>query len=128
MTSLRRLVRAAGAAAAIAGTATAWRPHDWAAALDRASLVNVRSLGATGNGTTDDTSAFKTALARAARKWTGIYVPAGTYRVSRFSLSSAIVVDGVGCSIAWIQDVLSFGSHTKVSDLKIGVATSRSAT
>jgi hypothetical protein len=41
--------------------------------------VSVTAYGAVGNGTTDDSSAFRTALA------TGqpVYVPAGTYRVSR---------------------------------------------
>jgi len=45
--------------------------------------VNVKSYGATGNGTTDDTVAFQNAIAAAmAGKNNGIYVPMGQYVIS----------------------------------------------
>jgi hypothetical protein len=46
-------------------------------------IVNVRTYGATGNGTTDDTQAIRQALV-AARQLTGstVYFPTGTYSVS----------------------------------------------
>lgn len=83
-------------------------------------LVNVRSRGAIGNGSADDTAAFRSALARAARRGTGIYVPAGVYRISRLDLPNGVVVAGAGRSKAWIKGGLSFGSHNTVADLKIG--------
>ena len=83
-------------------------------------LVNVRTRGAIGNGSADDTAAFKSALTRAARRGTGIYVPAGVYRVSRLDLPDGVVVAGAGRGKAWIKGRLSFGSHTTVADLEIG--------
>lgn len=90
------------------------------AGVDVSRLVNVRAKGAKGNGTTDDTSAFKAALSTAARKGTGIYVPAGVYRVSRLALPNGVVVAGAGRDRAWVKGGLSFGSRTTVVDLKIG--------
>ena len=44
----------------------------------RDSWVNIRSLGATGDGTTDDTEAFRKAIA----EHQAIYLPSGRYRVT----------------------------------------------
>lgn len=46
--------------------------------------VSVKSYGATGNGTTDDTAAFQAAIAAAQASGTnnGVYVPAGKYVIS----------------------------------------------
>ena len=43
-----------------------------------ATWVNIRSLGARGDGTTDDTNAFRNAIAQ----HTAIYLPSGQYRVT----------------------------------------------
>lgn len=47
------------------------------------SPVNVRLFGAIGNGSTDDTSAFEAAIAAAGTRQTSVYVPRGTYAISR---------------------------------------------
>ena len=83
-------------------------------------LVNVRRKGAKADDRTDDTAAFKAALAVAARRGTGIYVPAGVYRVSRLDLPNGVVVAGAGRTKAWIRGGVSFGSRTTIADLKIG--------
>ncbi|MCF7676276.1 MAG: glycoside hydrolase family 55 protein [Akkermansiaceae bacterium] len=47
------------------------------------SIVNVRELGAKGDGTTDDTEAIRKGVAWAAEKhYRTVYLPVGTYRVS----------------------------------------------
>jgi pectate lyase-like protein len=45
-------------------------------------VFNVRSYGALGNGTTDDTAAFNAAIAAAAVNGGRVYAPAGTYAIS----------------------------------------------
>ncbi len=48
------------------------------------STYNVRSYGALGNGTTDDTVALSNAMAAAdAADWSTVYFPTGTYIISR---------------------------------------------
>ncbi|KXV16882.1 hypothetical protein CR51_00075 [Caballeronia megalochromosomata] len=44
--------------------------------------LNVRDLGAVGNGIADDTSALRTALARAKRTGRTVYLPAGRYLIT----------------------------------------------
>jgi hypothetical protein len=44
--------------------------------------LSVKSYGATGNGSTDDTVAFQNAIAAAAGKNNGVYVPMGQYVIS----------------------------------------------
>jgi hypothetical protein len=53
-------------------------------------MINVRDFGALGDGKTDDTAAFKTALERAGHEQGTVYVPAGIYlcgeiRVPRYT-------------------------------------------
>ncbi len=109
----------AAAAAPVAADPLA-APARSVAGIALSRLVNVRANGAAGNGAADDTAAFKRALSRAARKGTGIYVPAGTYRVSRLALPNGVVVAGAGREKAWIKGGLSFGSRSTITDLKIG--------
>jgi hypothetical protein len=52
-------------------------------------LVNARRLGATGNGTTDDTTAMQAAFAAAASAGSCAYVPAGSYKITT-SLTGAV--------------------------------------
>lgn len=44
--------------------------------------VNVRALGAAGDGNTDDTVAFRAAIAKAIQDRSDVYVPKGLYRLS----------------------------------------------
>jgi hypothetical protein len=47
------------------------------------TVTNVRDFGATGNGTSNDTAAFKSAMAQASQTGQSVYVPApGTYRIA----------------------------------------------
>ena len=88
--------------------------------LQRARLVDVRDLGARGDGVTLDTAAFTKALDKAASDGTGVWVPAGTYRVQRLVLPDRITVRGPGSDLAWIEGGLSFRSFDLVAGLKIG--------
>jgi len=45
--------------------------------------INVRSLGAAGDGRADDTGAFLTAIARASEEKKPVYVPRGVYRIGK---------------------------------------------
>lgn len=67
------LAAAATIASAPAASATTSTGLDW---------LNVMDYGATGNGTTDDTSAINSALTAAAKAGGVVYFPAGTYLIS----------------------------------------------
>ena len=57
------------------------------------TLISVKSFGATGDGCTDDTESFKSALES---KYVTIYVPAGTYIVENISLPEGKILMGDG--------------------------------
>lgn len=57
-------------------------------------LVNVRDHGARGDGRSDDTAAFATAVAAAARIGTNVFVPVGDYRVAQVVLPSHVLLVG----------------------------------
>jgi hypothetical protein len=46
------------------------------------SVLNVKTYGATGNGTTDDTSAIQSTITAAASSGATVFVPPGTYKVT----------------------------------------------
>ena len=59
--------------------------------------VSVRSYGATGNGTTDDTTAFTNAIAAAVSDDLPVYVPPGQYRLTdTIELSAGVRMFGAG--------------------------------
>lgn len=81
--------------------------------------LNVKSYGATGNGSTDDTSAFNAALAAAPASGAEIYVPAGTYKLTGTLnvVNKSIAFRGEGQRISNLRwdagtDGLSFQSTT----------------
>jgi hypothetical protein len=88
--------------------------------LHAARLKGVRVYGAKGDGVADDTAAFGAAMKAAAGAGTGVYVPAGTYRVSTISIPDGIVLKGAGQSSSWIKGGVLFGSRDLVSGLKLG--------
>lgn len=55
-------------------------------------VISVKDFGATGNGTTDDTTAFNNALVAAAGK--SLYVPAGTYLCTTLTVYGGTTVYG----------------------------------
>lgn len=59
------------------------------AAMLADSYINVKQFGATGDGTTDDTSAFKSALAYAKDK--SLYVPVGTYAITENLFADSVI-------------------------------------
>lgn len=59
-------------------TGTATRPPHRPSAQDRSQILNVRDFGARGDGSTDDTQAFRDAIA-AAPQWGVVIVPPGFY-------------------------------------------------
>jgi hypothetical protein len=98
-----------------------------AAQTARAAVFNVKSYGARGNGTTNDTRAINTAAARAARVHGVLYLPHGTYNYQgTLSLPNGIEVRGDGIyqrsagSGTWFKGRLDFGSNDYVHDLLVG--------
>jgi hypothetical protein len=60
-----------------------------------ADIINVKDFGATGNGTTDDTSAIQAAIT-AAPAGAAIYFPRGTYRLSSIEITKDVSIYGEG--------------------------------
>jgi parallel beta-helix repeat protein len=83
-------------------------------------VLNVRDdFGAVGNGTTDDTAKFQLAAAVGGR----IYVPAGTYILSRVDLTTSVQFIGEGagsiCKRKASTETSSFGSYTGMFNLTV---------
>jgi hypothetical protein len=77
------------------------------------AVFNVTSYGAIGNGTGDNTSAFKAAIAAAQNAGSGnvVYVPAGTYTFASGSPASVqingtvpITLEGAGAGLTTLQE------------------------
>lgn len=85
-------------------------------------VVNVVAYGARRDGRTDDTAAIARAMRAAASAAKGVYLPAGTYRVSSITMPSGLAVFGAGMDRAWLRGHLAFGSNQLISDLRIGDA------
>lgn len=116
-----------------AETSTASPPSDLSFYLNAKT-----GYGAKGDGVTDDTTALKTCITAAVAANKGIYLPAGTYKVSTsLSLPTGTTIQGDGM---WWTEIffsspakggggfVSNGSNTKVRDLYVrGSQTSRSA-
>ena len=83
--------------AASAGVLLA-QPAAAAAAVIPQQYYDVRSNGAVGDGTTDDTAAFRKTISRASAAGGGIVeVPAGTYRITgSLTLPDGVSLEGVG--------------------------------
>ena len=93
--------------------------------LETARLKDVRRFGATGDGSADDTAAIKAAMKAAARAGTGVYLPAGTYKVAIISIPSGIALQGAGHAASWIKGGVLFGSRDLFSGLRLGDVGSR---
>ena len=64
---------------------------------------NVKGYGAVGNGSTEDTTAFGSALTAAGVACGSVYVPAGTYPVGAITVPACVTVRGPGRSGAVIK-------------------------
>ncbi len=90
------------------------------------TLFDVKSYGATGNGTSDDSAALQRALSQAAKVGGTVYLPAGTYACSTpVTLPSGVRIRGDG-DVSWLKGQMVFASADRVEKLKVG-AVGRSA-
>ena len=94
---------AAGADAPAAGRAARIPSLTW---TPRSDWVNVKSLGAKGDGQADDTGAIQKAFS-GARSGATVYLPAGTYRVTRTlrltgpAIGVAVIGHGRDTTLVW---------------------------
>ncbi|MDA8088630.1 MAG: glycosyl hydrolase family 28-related protein [Nitrospiraceae bacterium] len=93
--------------------------------------INVKALGAQGNGRSDDTRAIQAALDRAAWIPGGrVYLPAGIYRVGPLFFPSDVIIEGDGAAtvLKWkggrgfcfsVQQPLKRASHVWIKDMSV---------
>lgn len=82
------------------------------------SVMNIKTLfGAVGDGVTDDSDAFASAIAAAAAIGAGLYIPAGRYKIDDDLTSAAVTVRIYGEGDASILDFSGGGSLTLQSAL-----------
>jgi hypothetical protein len=70
---------------------------------------NVMAYGATGNGTTDDTAAFNSALTAAAAVNGTVFVPPGTYKVSTSLTETTVPISIIGAG-RWQTIIMWYGT------------------
>ena len=76
-----------------------WARAGMSAVPATTTTLNVKTYGATGNGTTDDTTAIKNAISKAAAG-NVVYLPAGTYRITKtLYLKSNMILRGDGAAL-----------------------------
>lgn len=75
--------------------ALAWPPYSGSRGTTPAGIIPVTSYGATGDGSTDNSTAFQTAVNAISGTGLVLYIPAGTYRFTHpLVLPSAITIQG----------------------------------
>lgn len=62
-------------------------------------LLNLRDMGAVGDGTTDDTAVLAGALDQVAKTGTPLYIPPGTYRVTKPLVLDVAQIRGIGAHV-----------------------------
>ena len=83
-------------------------------------MLDVRSFGARGDGTADDSAAVQRAIDQAAQTGAAAFVPAGTYRCpTPIELPAGVTLRGEGAQ-SWLKGKLLFDSGDTVEGLKIG--------
>ncbi len=74
--------------------------------VDSSGLINVKEFGAKGDASTDDTQAIQSAIDQAkTRTLTTIYLPVGTFRISKLNLTgiSGLTFVGAGQNATTLQ-------------------------
>jgi hypothetical protein len=123
MTHLRSL-RRIGVVAALAtafwlGTTTA-TPTSLAGAGTTVPSVDVRTYGANGDGTHDDTRAIRRAMRAMAALGGTVRFPRGIYKVSAITVPDGVRLVGAGMAKSWIRGRVIAGSNVRLRDLKLG--------
>lgn len=83
------------------------------------SYFNVKNFGATGDGTTSDTTNITAALTAATASKGVVFLPPGTY-VASVTIPNGVTLIGSGRATTWIKGVLTIGSNVVIRDLKFG--------
>jgi hypothetical protein len=86
-----------------------------------AGIRNVKNYGATGNGTTDDTTAIRSAITAAAAGGGVVYFPAGTYLVQPLTIPPGVVLQGVNGQgyLGPVETIPNLGTLSRIK-LKAG--------
>jgi trimeric autotransporter adhesin len=99
-------------------TSTDWNAFH-AASTAAGTFINVKNYGATGNGSTDDTTAIQNAIN--ANRFRTIYFPAGQYLVSSLTITTGITLLGDDSyasaiySTSLTGDVINYTSDTPLN-------------
>lgn len=108
----RQLTRAA----ALGGMWMAMQPAMGASPEAAETLLNVRQWGAKGDGKSDDTKAFQSAIDAAAARGGSVHVPPGVYRCAELQLRPHVAITGIP---AWDYEN-GFGSVIRLADEHAG--------
>jgi len=83
-----------------------WNGSSWTPTIDAiGGPINVKTYGATGNGTTDDTAAIQAAI-NAAPSGAAIYFPSGSYLAAKILISKSITIFGDGIDVTeWVYSL-----------------------
>jgi len=81
-------------------------------------VKDVRDYGAQGDGFSDDTAAFKAACSAAGGGT--VYVPAGVYKISTFTIPDGIGMAGEGMDASIVAGTFLYSSNDAFTGLQIG--------
>jgi Pectate lyase superfamily protein len=82
--------------------------------------VSVKSFGAKGDGSTDDTAAIRSALSATAGRGVAVTFPPGTYLVVSLGVPDGSTLFGQGSGTSWIKGRLEIGGRSHLADLQLG--------
>lgn len=82
--------------------------------------VSVKSFGARGDGSTDNTAAISKALSATAGRGVAVTFPPGTYLVGSLGVPDGSTLLGQGTGTSWIKGRLEIGGHSRLADLELG--------